>query len=58
MKKYPIALQLYSVRDFLQNDFEGTLKKVKAMGYTTELNLPVSTAKAARRFVLYAKKSV
>ena len=33
MKKYPIALQLYSVRDFLQNDFEGTLKKVKAMGY-------------------------
>lgn len=33
MKKLPIALQLYSVRDELQGDFEGTLKKVKALGY-------------------------
>lgn len=33
MKKYPVALQLYSVRDFLAKDFEGTLKKVKEMGY-------------------------
>ncbi len=32
-KTLPVALQLYSVRDFLQNDFEGTLKKVKEMGY-------------------------
>ena len=31
--KFPIALQLYSVRDDIAADFEGTLKKVKAMGY-------------------------
>ena len=33
MIKFPIALQLYSVRDNIQNDFEGTLKIVKEMGY-------------------------
>ena len=33
MYNFPIALQLYSVRTDMQNDFEGTLKKVKAMGY-------------------------
>ena len=33
MKKFPIALQLYSVRDDLEKDFEGTLKKVKELGY-------------------------
>lgn len=33
MKKFPIALQLYSVRGDLEQDFEGTLKKVKALGY-------------------------
>lgn len=33
MKDFPIALQLYSVRDDMEKDFEGTLKKVKAMGY-------------------------
>ena len=31
--KFPIALQLYSVRDDMAADFEGTLKKVKALGY-------------------------
>ncbi len=31
--KFPIALQLYTVRDDLKEDFEGTLKKVKEMGY-------------------------
>ncbi|MBR3893880.1 MAG: sugar phosphate isomerase/epimerase [Clostridia bacterium] len=31
--KLPIALQLYSVRDEVKKDFEGTLKKVKEMGY-------------------------
>lgn len=31
--KFPIALQLYSVRDDIAADFEGTLKKVKSMGY-------------------------
>lgn len=30
---FPIALQLYSVRDEMAADFEGTLKKVKALGY-------------------------
>lgn len=33
MKDFPIALQLYSVRDDMEADFAGTLKKVKAMGY-------------------------
>lgn len=31
--KFPIALQLYSVRDDMAADFYGTLKKVKALGY-------------------------
>ena len=31
MINFPIALQLYSVRDDLAADFEGTLKKVKAI---------------------------
>ena len=29
----PVALQLYTVRDEMAADFEGTLKKVKALGY-------------------------
>lgn len=33
MKKFNIGLQLYSVRDDLASDFEGTLKKVSEMGY-------------------------
>lgn len=33
MINFPIAVQLYSVREDMQNDFEGTLKKVKEMGY-------------------------
>ena len=33
MLQFPVGLQLYSVRDDLAADFEGTLKKVKAMGY-------------------------
>ncbi|NMP37300.1 MAG: sugar phosphate isomerase/epimerase [Clostridiales bacterium] len=31
--KFPIAVQLYSVRDDMEKDFEGTIKKVKALGY-------------------------
>jgi sugar phosphate isomerase/epimerase len=31
-KRIPIGLQLYSVRDVLSKDFEGTLKKVAEMG--------------------------
>ena len=33
MKKWPIALQVYSVRDDAAADFAGTMEKVKAMGY-------------------------
>lgn len=33
MKYISVALQLYSVRDEMATDFEGTLKKVKNMGY-------------------------
>ncbi len=33
MKKFPVALQLYSVRDRMAKDFEGTLKAVSEMGY-------------------------
>ena len=33
MAKFKIGLQLYSVREDMQKDFEGTLKKVKEMGY-------------------------
>jgi len=33
MKKFPIALQLFSVRDDMAANFEGTLKKVKELGY-------------------------
>ena len=31
--KFPVALQLYSVRDDMAADFEGTLRGVKDMGY-------------------------
>ncbi len=33
MKKFNVGLQLYSVRDDMAADFEGTLKKVAEMGY-------------------------
>ncbi len=33
MMKFPIALQLYSVRDQLASDFEATLKEVASYGY-------------------------
>ena len=29
----PVALQLYSVRDELEADFEGIVRKVKELGY-------------------------
>ena len=31
--KFPIAFQLYTVRDDMEKDFEGVLKKVKGLGY-------------------------
>ena len=33
MKKFPVAIQLYSVRDDMAKDFFGVLEQVKAMGY-------------------------
>ena len=30
--KLPIAIQLYSVRDDMEKDFYGTIKKVKELG--------------------------
>ena len=33
MYDFPIAIQLYSVRDDMEADFGGTLKKIKALGY-------------------------
>ncbi len=33
MKKHLIALQVYTVRDFAEQDFAGTMRKVKEMGY-------------------------
>lgn len=33
MKNFKVGLQLYSVRDAMAQDFEGTLQKVKDMGY-------------------------
>lgn len=33
MKKWPIALQVYSVREDAEKDFAGTMRKLKEMGY-------------------------
>ena len=33
MKKFPIAIQLYSVRDEMEKDFNGTIEKMKELGY-------------------------
>ena len=33
MKKFKIGLQLYSVRDHMQEDMDATLKAVAEMGY-------------------------
>ncbi len=34
MKKYPVSVQLYSVRDQAAKDFAGVLKKIASFGYT------------------------
>ena len=44
----PVALQLYSVRDELEADFEGTIAKVKELAMT-ESNSRDFTAKALSR---------
>jgi sugar phosphate isomerase/epimerase len=49
----PIALQLYSVRDALAQDFDGTLERVAAMGYAgveTGDFMATPAAVAAQRF--------
>lgn len=33
MKKWPVALQVYSVRDVAEHDFVGTMRELKRMGY-------------------------
>ena len=33
--KTPVGIQLYSVRDGMEKDFEGTLKKISELGYKT-----------------------
>jgi hypothetical protein len=33
MKKLPVAVQVYTVRQEAEKDFRGNMKQVKAMGY-------------------------
>lgn len=33
MSKLPVGIQLFSVRDYMEKDFAGTLKELKKMGY-------------------------
>ncbi|MCM8710732.1 sugar phosphate isomerase/epimerase [Clostridium sp. SYSU_GA19001] len=33
MKKLPVAVQIFSIRDEAERDFKGTMEQVKAMGY-------------------------
>jgi sugar phosphate isomerase/epimerase len=47
--KTPIGLQLYSVRELLPKDFEGTLRKVSAAGYT-EVEAAGYYGKSAKEF--------
>ena len=50
------ALQLYSVRDEVEKDFEGTLKAVPSSDMT-ELSLPGFTAKHPKMFGNFAKNT-
>ena len=34
MKQFPIALQVYSIRDQAEADFKGTMQALKEMGYS------------------------
>lgn len=45
----PVALQLYSVREFMKEDFEGTVRKVAEMGYVgvEPAGFPGTTPEAA-----------
>jgi sugar phosphate isomerase/epimerase len=53
MTKLPVALQLYTVRDSMEKDYLGTLRKVAAMGYTAvELDNPTHMTAAELRTLL------
>ena len=53
MSKLPIALQLYTVRDQMEEDYLGTLKSVARMGYTAvETNIPTIVPTAEFKQVL------
>ena len=53
MKKWPIALQVYTVRDAAEADFAGTMRKVKEMGYDgVELAGTYGETAAARKATL------
>jgi len=47
----PISIQLYTLRDLLGNDYEGTIRKVAAIGYTgvEPAGFPGTTAAAAAK---------
>jgi sugar phosphate isomerase/epimerase len=51
MKTAPIALQLYTIRDFLSKDYAGGVKKVAGMGYAgvETAGFPGTTPDAARK---------
>jgi sugar phosphate isomerase/epimerase len=52
INKQSIALQLYSVREALAEDFEGTIRKIADMGYRNvePYDFPFITAQAAQAF--------
>ncbi len=53
MAKLPVALQLYTVRDSMEADFLGTLRKVAEMGYTAvEIENPTDMPAADLRALL------
>lgn len=53
MAKLPVALQLYTVRDSMETDYLGTLRKVAQMGYTAvELDNPRHMPAAELRVLL------
>jgi sugar phosphate isomerase/epimerase len=53
----PIAIQLYTVRDLLKDDFEGVIRRIADIGYvgveTFEFPAGISAAQAAQIFAKY-----
>jgi sugar phosphate isomerase/epimerase len=53
LAKLPVALQLYTVRDSMEEDYLGTLRKVAEMGYTAvEIDIPTNMTAGELRIVL------